>query len=356
MVGYAIIGCGRVAPNHVDGARATGEAEVRWACDADESAAKVFAGQFTIPRWTTDLDEVLRDPAVAAVSVAVDHRQHAGVTRAALRAGKHVLVEKPLALSIPDAEALVSLAVSAGRTLAVVSQHRYDPVVVAVRRWLRDGLLGTLLYGQVSLEANRELDYYTGSYWRGTWSGEGGSALINQGYHCLDVTRHLLGPMTVRAAVATRSVLGEVIETEDTLSALMTAEGVPVTVNVTVGSALVWRTRIELVGNRGAVTFDLDHPGTLHRAEGDPELERRAARDLHRPGAAEPVPGVDYYGISHRQQIAAFIYATRTGAPIDTDGRDAVAMVSLLADIYEAAGNGRARSLAEGAEDAPSSG
>ncbi|MFV2013627.1 MULTISPECIES: Gfo/Idh/MocA family protein [unclassified Micromonospora] len=333
-IGYAIIGCGRVAPNHVDGVRASDGGTLLWACDVDDVAAKSFAAEHGIPHWTADAADMLNDPDVTAVSIATDHGRHAELAEAALRAGKHVLVEKPLALSAADARRLVALAAEHDRVLSVVSQHRYDPVVRAVRQWLADGLLGTLLFAQVCLEAQREPDYYAQSYWRGTWAGEGGSALVNQGYHCLDVSRGLLGDMTVHAAVATRAVLGDVIETEDTMSALLSAGGVPITLNVTVGSATLWRTRIDIVGSAGAVTLDLDHPGTLHRGTGE-AVEVAAAR-LPISDGDEPVPGTSYYGISHRSQIADFLTAVVGGHAMETDGHDGMAMVSLLEQLYNA--------------------
>jgi predicted dehydrogenase len=334
MTQHGIIGCGRVAPNHVDGFRATGRQEVSWACDRDERKAADFAGAHGIARSTPRLTEVLDDPDVVSVSVAIDHAQHAAVVEQALLAGKHVLCEKPLALVTTDGERLLALAGQRDLVLSVVSQHRYDPLVLAVRNWLRDGLLGDVLFAQVSLEAQREPEYYSESYWRGSWSGEGGSALINQGYHCLDVTRFLLGHLRVEAAVARTAVLSSVMETEDTLSALLVADVIPVTLNVTVCSATTWRSRLEIVGTQGAVTFDIDHPAFLHRVSGNPELVRRAesVRDL----INEPLPpGIDYYGVSHRHQIAAFVRAVLDGGPRE-DPDAGLGMVSLLDELYVA--------------------
>ncbi|MBF6063306.1 Gfo/Idh/MocA family oxidoreductase [Nocardia terpenica] len=337
MTDHAIIGCGRVAPNHVDGFRALDDYRLSWACDRDPVQAKQFAADHGIARASVSVDEVLADPALASVSITVDHAQHADLVERALLADKHVLVEKPLSLTIRDAERLAALATARGKVLSVVSQHRYDPVVLAVREWLTDGLLGRLLYAQASLETSRAPEYYTESYWRGTQAGEGGSALINQGYHCLDVTRFLCGEMTVRAAVAHAKALAGTIETEDTLSALLVAGDTPVTLNVTVGSTTEWRTRIELVGDRGTVTFDIDHPGAVHRASGNPELERRADAVRARVIDAAP-PGIGYYGISHRHQIADFAAAVRTGSPVAASAEAGVGMVGLLSELYAAAG------------------
>src|SRR6266536_1276854 len=147
---HAIIGCGRVAPNHVEGFRSLGNGELRWACDRDSDTAKSFAAANDIPNATSSVADVLADREVLSVSVAVDHAQHAPLVDEALRAGKHVLVEKPMALSRREAERLVELAADKGLVLSVVSQHRYDPLVGTVRRWLDDELLGRLLYAQIS--------------------------------------------------------------------------------------------------------------------------------------------------------------------------------------------------------------
>ncbi|WP_049569182.1 Gfo/Idh/MocA family protein [Nonomuraea sp. SBT364] len=334
MIRHAIVGCGRVAPNHADGFGALTHGELAWACDRDLATARAFAAAHGVGAATDSVERVLRDPSVTSVSVAVDHAGHHRLAARALLAGKHVLVEKPLALSKEDGEQLVKLAEERGLVLSVVSQHRYDPLVVAVRRWVGQGLLGTLLYAQVSLEASRTADYYSDSYWRGTWAGEGGSALVNQGYHCLDVTRSLLGPLEVRAAIAGRARLGEVIETEDTLSALLLAGATPVTLNVTVGSATLWRTRLELVGSAGSVCLDLDHPSTLHRATG------AVATVEHPAETMEPAPGIGYYGVSHRRQIANFAAAITSGEPLVADARSGVGMVELLQQIYRATGRG----------------
>ncbi|MDI5961379.1 Gfo/Idh/MocA family protein [Streptantibioticus silvisoli] len=333
---HAVVGCGRVAPNHVDAFRALDGWTVAWACDRDPATAAAFASEYGIPRVTGTIDDVLADPDVVSVSIVVDHAQHAGLVERALRAGKHVLVEKPLALSVEEGERLLRIAEECGRVLSVVSQHRYDPLVVGLSDWLSAGLLGRLLYVRSVLEASRDESYYKDSYWRGTWEGEGGSALINQGYHCLDVTRAVCGELTVVSAMARAGELFGTMRTEDTLCALLAAGPVPVSFAVTVGSTVTWRTRLEFVGTAGTVELDLDHPGKLHRAWGNPELERRAA--ALDPAAEEAPPGTDYYGISHRRQAADFTAAIASGKQMAADARSGLAMVRLITGLYDAAG------------------
>lgn len=336
---HAVIGCGRVAPNHVDGFSALPGVEVRWACDRDREAAESLAGAHGLPRVTTDVAEVLADPDVDSVSIATGHATHHGLVSAALAAGKHVLVEKPLALSVEDGAALTSLAERTGRVLSVVSQHRYDRVVTAVQDWIGAGLLGDLVSGVVSLQCGRDDAYYAGSDWRGTYRGEGGSALVNQGYHALDVTRWLAGGFEVLGAATGHTAPRGGMETEDTLAALLrTPRGALVTYQVTVASSITWRTRVELIGTGGSVLFDLDHPGTLHVAEGNDEL-RAAAAEFTSAEVEQAPPGIGYYGISHRSQIADFAAAVRDGRPMIADDRAGLETLVLLQDIYRTAGS-----------------
>ncbi|MBA6434410.1 Gfo/Idh/MocA family protein [Streptomyces sp. GMR22] len=334
---HAVVGCGRVAPNHVDGFSVLPDLEVRWACDRDLTTAESLARAHGLPRVTTDVHEVLADPEVDSVSVATGHATHHGLVAAALEAGKHVLVEKPLALSVEDGAALTSLAERVGRVLSVVSQHRYDRVVAAVRDWIEAGLLGSLVSGVVSLQCGRDDAYYAGSDWRGTYAGEGGSALVNQGYHALDVTRWLTGGLAVVGAAAGHTAPRGGMETEDTLAALLRGpQGALVTYQVTVASSITWRTRVEIIGTGGSVLFDLDHPGTLHVAEGNEEL-RAAAAELASAKVEQAPPGIGYYGISHRRQIADFAAAVRDGHKMIADDRAGLDTLSLFQDIYRVA-------------------
>jgi UDP-N-acetyl-2-amino-2-deoxyglucuronate dehydrogenase len=335
---HAIIGCGRVAPNHADGFRSLPGTEIRWACDRNEAAAAALAGDFGIPRVTTDPGDVLRDPAVVSVSVAVDHAQHAALTLAALEAGKHVLLEKPIALEPEDGASLIRLAERRGKVLSVVSQHRYDPLVADVRAWIDAGLLGPLVAASVTLRCRRTREYYTGSYWRGTWAGEGGSVLINQGYHAIDILRWTCGDLeVVGASMTTSALLAGTIETEDTLGALLRGRGsMLATVNLTAASVTNWKTRIEIVGQAGTVVFTIDHPARLHSCEGRPELLNKVA--LARAHLEqEPAPGLDYYGVSHRRQIADFCQSVASGSPMLSGPHDAVRTLELVAALYRMA-------------------
>jgi UDP-N-acetyl-2-amino-2-deoxyglucuronate dehydrogenase len=329
---HAVVGCGRVAPNHVDAAQQLPDWRVGALVDKDATAAQKFADSIGADVQVQSFDEVLADPDITSVSLCVPHHLHVPMATRAIEAGKHTLVEKPLALNHDDAVRLSDLAESAGLVLGVGSQHLYDEPVKEIRRLVSEGALGKILYARVSLEAHREGDYFTGSDWRGSWSTEGGSALVNQGYHAVDVVRDIVGDLSVVAASARNVARDADISTEDTVVAqLESATGTPVAIAVTISASSLWRTRIEIVAETGTFEFDLDHPTRVHRRLNATEPERSTE-------AATAAPGIDYYGTSHRSLFRDFDHAIRTGESLYSNGVRGAAMVKLIRDIYTTAG------------------
>ena len=333
---HAIIGCGQVAPNHVDGFRAVPGVTVGWACDRDGARARDLARQYGIPRVTTDHRDLLANADVRSVSIAVDHAQHAGLASEALAAGKHVLLEKPIALDVEDGRRLCRLADDHGLVLAVVAQHRYDPIVQAVGDWLADGLIGRVVLASAQVECSRDRGYYENSYWRGTWWGEGGSVLINQAYHCVDILTALCGPFANVTSMMAALRTGDVIDTEDTFAAVLEgASGALVTVSATVAGHAYWDARMSLIGTDGSVSLALNHPVRLTHWKGSPQLVARAEELVE---ATRPVPAAkeDVYNISHRSQIADFCRAVEEGRPLAVAPADAVATLGTINALYGA--------------------
>ncbi|MBV8479985.1 MAG: Gfo/Idh/MocA family oxidoreductase, partial [Actinobacteria bacterium] len=195
----------------------------------------------------TDNAELLAEGLDVAV-VCVPHPAHPPVAIDALATGAHVLVEKPMAVQVRDADAMIAAADDANRLLGVCFQQRFRPVIMAARHLVDE--LGELIRVSVVDPLYRPNSYYRTAGWRGTWSGEGGGVLMNQAPHTLDLLCHLAGPpATVWGKAWTRS---QPIETEDTATALLEFP------NGAVGTLAVSTTepglqRIELVGDRGRI-------------------------------------------------------------------------------------------------------
>ena len=163
--------------------------------------------------------------------------------------------------------------------------------------------------------------------------------LINQAYHCIDLLVWLLGPLRIVGAAMDTLAMADAMETEDTLVAAMQASsGALVALTASGAAANFWRTRFELCGTLGRLSFDIDHPDTLHEVEGPPDLMAAVSAYRALPDDEPPTAGLNYYGVSHRRQIAEFVTAARGVGGVAVDGARARETLETIRDIYRAAG------------------
>lgn len=233
---------------HVPAILATG-ASVVGVFDADPTRAASVAADHGWP-VAASLDELLAIEADAAV-ICAPHPLHADLVCRALAVGLSVLVEKPLAARLSEIDALVAASAAAGTQVAVVQQHRMRAEVIEARRMIVEGELGRIHRAVVTSSYPKRASYYLDTPWRGTWEGEGGGVLLNQGLHDVDVLVHLLGrPSRVIASMRT---LVLPIETEDTADVLLEwADGATGSVHVT-SAARLDGNGIEVFGSRGSL-------------------------------------------------------------------------------------------------------
>ena len=194
-----VVGLGYWGPNLARNFNLLPETELTWCCDADESRHEKFAGQFTDARFTTELGDLLADPSLDAVCVATPVPTHHAVARAALQAGKHVFVEKPLAWTAAEARELEALSRSAGRTLMVGHLLRFHPGVVKLRELIDEGELGDVLYiygNRQNLGVIREDE----------------NALWSLGVHDISVVLYLLGDRPVEVSARGESYVRPGVE------------------------------------------------------------------------------------------------------------------------------------------------
>jgi predicted dehydrogenase len=187
----AVIGCGKVAHIHAEALASIPESDFVAVCGRDPEKARAFGGQYRAEAFTS-VEEMVRS-GVEAVVVATPHPAHAAVTVPALRAGAHAIVEKPLAASLLDCDAMIAAARECGRTLGTISQRRLYEPVLRVRRAVDDGRIGRPVLGTATMLGWRDEAYYRSDPWRGSWSGEGGGVLVNQAPHPIDLLQWLMG-------------------------------------------------------------------------------------------------------------------------------------------------------------------
>ncbi|GCE45589.1 putative dehydrogenase [Thermosporothrix hazakensis] len=248
MQRYVIIGAGaQVFSAHRPGLQHP-EIQIVAIAEPDEQRGHARAAELHCPLYTdyrTMLTEVQPDVAV----VLTPHPLHAEISIACLRAGCHVLVEKPMAVHISEADAMIAAAAESKRLLWVVFQHRYRPEIQAIARLLQERRLGSITRVELTASWPRPASYYQQAPWRGTWAGEGGGVLMNQGIHHLDLLCYLLGlPERLTAWTRTRK---HAIEVEDTAQALLEwSEGTLGFLHLSTAEADVAE-RLKLVGTRG---------------------------------------------------------------------------------------------------------
>jgi predicted dehydrogenase len=331
----AVIGCGVVAPLHVESFQRLPDVEVAWACDVVEDKARAMAERYAIPHIAADYHEVLADPELDGVSICTPHAAHAPIAQDALAAGKHVLCEKPLAATAEGmAQMFAAHAQHPELTFGGVFQHRFDHVYRYTRQLVQEGAFGTLLDANLNVQCLRTEAYYRADAWRGTWDQEGGSLMINQAIHFVDSLAWIMGGVAALCAFYDNRTHGEVIETEDTVAAaLRFRNGALGTIAATSSSHLHWEPTLTVHGTEGALTLRNGKAAQIDFAD---KTREQCVRDDLNDGdeAACLAVGKSYYGPSHTSQIADFVDAVREGRPPFIPARAARHAVDIVLGIY----------------------
>lgn len=345
-VRYGIIGTGMIARVHAQAIRDAADSELVAVHDAVPERAAAFAREFGVP-WDSDLATFLARRDVDAVTLATPSGSRADVAVPAARAGKHLLCEKPLEVTLERVDRIIAAADRAGVLLACVFQARTVGTVRRVREAISAGRLGRLVMANVQVPWFRSQEYFDGSPWRGTWRLDGGGALMNQSIHIVDLLLHFLGePESVMAY--TDTLAHQRIEVEDTAAAAIRFKnGALATIVATTGAAPGFPRRLEVCGTQGSVVLLDEHlerwcltGGETHYMEAAAELSEMRGK---LSGAANPT-AISTDG--HREQIEDLTRAILTGGAPMVCGREARRAVELILAIYRSAREGRLVRLA----------
>ena len=208
---FGLIGCGRIAPNHAKNIAELENSVLKAVCDLVPAKAEHFSNTYGGEPYT-DYRAVLDRPDIEVISVATSSGSHVAIGIAAAEAGKHVIVEKPMALSLHDADRLIDACRNNHVYLGVCHQNRYNLVVQKLRQALEDGRFGKLTHAVACIRWFRPQQYFTQDSWHGTWAEDGG-VLMNQSIHNLDLLFWMMGPASsIYGKIATRQ---RQIEVED---------------------------------------------------------------------------------------------------------------------------------------------
>ena len=328
----ALVGCGRISRNHVDAISRIDGLEIVAACDSSEDRARAVAEPLGIP-WFTDYPGMLKEVECEVVAIATPSAFHPSQGVAAAKAGKHVVTEKPMAISLNAADDLVRACDSAKVHLFVVKQNRLNAPVQLLKKAVDAGRFGRLYLGNCTVRWTRPQEYYDQAPWRGTWEFDGG-AFMNQASHYVDLIQWVMGP--VESVIAKTATLARRIETEDTGVAVMRFRtGALGVIEVTM---LAYPRNMEgsitVLGERGTVKIGGTAVNKVEHwefADSQPEDEFARTLDSNPPNV---------YGYGHEGYYRNVLAVLRGEATPDTDGRAGRKSLELILGIYESARTG----------------
>jgi UDP-N-acetyl-2-amino-2-deoxyglucuronate dehydrogenase len=342
--GLGIVGAGVIAETHAAAVAGLPGTALLAVTDLVPERARAFA-QAHACAAEPDLDALLAREDIDVVSVCVPSGRHAEVGTRVAAAGKHLIVEKPIDVTLEAADRLIDAARAAGVVMTVISQHRFDPGLIELRRLLGAGALGRLVLGDASTKWYRSQAYYDSADWRGTWALDGGS-LMNQGIHYVDLLRASMGPVAeVTAVCATEA---HQMEAEDVALAVVRFDsGAVGTISASTAVFPGFAQRLEISGTGGTVV--VEDGEIVHRAFRTqvPDLGLRGTRAAR--GAAVPAAGADAAALataSHAAQIADLLAAVDGGREPSVTAADGRAALEVVLAVYQSAREGRTVVLA----------
>lgn len=331
-VGFAVIGVGLVGPTHARFVTEADGAELKVVCDVREDRGRPLADKYGA-EWLADYRAVMQRDDIDVVTICLPTALHLEVGRAAAEAGKHVLVEKPIELNLDRAMELIACCKRHGVKLGAIFNRRFVFGTRRAHEAVQHGELGQLIVADMRFKSWRPPEYYSSSGWRGTWSKEGGAALINQGIHGVDLMTWTAGPI-VRVQGHARRLRHHHIEADDTTMAVCEyASGALGIIQCTTSVFPRQLDRIELHGEKGTIMLE-DYKIAAWQLDG-------AVQGA--PSAAELVlPGADSgTSVGHFLQIQDMAQAVREGRNPVIQGEDALPSLAVVQAIYEAERTGK---------------
>lgn len=336
MLSFCIVGCGRIAKRHSEllGNDVIAGAKLAAVCDIVPEKAEKIGKQFGVP-WFTDMHLMMQQMKPDVVTILTESGSHARHTLELAQYGAHIVVEKPMALRLSDADAMIEACDKAGVRLFVVKQNRFNVPVVKLREALDAGRFGKLVMGTVRVRWCRPQHYYDQDPWRGTWAQDGG-VLTNQASHHVDLLEWMMGDVvSVSALSATRLVD---IEAEDTAVVVLQfangALGIIEATGATRPKDL--EGSISILGEGGTVViggFAVNKLDTWNFVEPEPDDDSVVQNFSVNP------PNV--YGFGHQAYYEHVVDVITNGGPQLVDGLTGRRSLELISAIYESIETGK---------------
>ena len=340
--GFGIVGCGMIANFH---ARAIGElrgAFLVGCCSRRAEQAQAFAGEHGCRAYSS-LAAMLADPAIHAITVCTPSGAHLEPAIAAAKAGKHVIVEKPLEITLTRCDLMIDACARHSVTLATIFPSRFHRASALLKQAVDARRFGTISLAEAYVKWYRSQAYYDSGAWRGTWELDGGGALMNQAIHSVDLLTWLIGPVReVRAHVAT--LAHERIAVEDTAVATLQFEnGALGVIEASTAVYPGYLKRIEIHGSQGSASMqeeDIVIWDFARSARADAAIKKQMRQRISTAGGASDPKAIGHHG--HTALFRNVLQSIQGKQPLLCDGREGRRSVEIILAIYQAAETGQA--------------
>lgn len=335
---YALIGCGRISPNHIEAAK-NNKLDFVAMCDIVPEIMQEKADKFGLDsvKQYTDYKELLKNERPELVAIATESGKHAQIALDCIEAGCNVIIEKPIALSIADADAIIEAAKRKNVLVCANHQNRFNKSVQYIRKAVEDGRFSKLLHGTAHIRWNRGQDYYVQAPWRGTWEQDGG-ALMNQCIHNIDLLRWMMGNEIDEVFAYTDNLVHDYIDAEDLGMALIKFKNG--SYGIVEGTTNVYPKNLEetlyLFGETGTVKAGGKSVNIIEEWSFADKLDDA---EYVKATYHENPPNV--YGFGHTPLYADVIDAIKTGRQPYVSGEDGKRALELVLAIYKSAATGK---------------
>lgn len=336
MLKFGLVGCGRIAKRHSEllGHNQIGNASLVAVCDIDEEKAKKIGEQFNVPYYT-DMDEMMQKESIDVVSVLTESGYHAKHVINLAKYGKHIVVEKPMALTLDDADAMIRACDENSCKLFVVKQNRFNVPVVKLREAMDEKRFGKLVLGTIRVRWSRDQNYYDQAWWRGRWDMDGG-VLTNQASHHVDLLEYMMGDVESVFAKSTTALVN--IEAEDT--AIVTLKFRNGALGIIEATTAVRPKDLEgsisILGETGTVEIGgfavnkMVHWNFTHKKDGDDEVMEKYS-----------VNPPNVYGFGHQAYYEHVVDSILNNKKHLVDGLVGRKSLELISAIYESIETGK---------------
>jgi len=324
---FGILGCGMISVTHAEAIAQIPEAKLVGAADASYARAEEFAKKYGIRAYES-YDAMLADPAVDIICICTPSRFHADNSIRALEHHKHVVLEKPMALNMEEANLVVEASEKNHCLLTVISQLRFAEDVIKIKRMMEEKAFGNIVLCHLTMKYWRPTEYFTSSDWRGRIECEGGGALMNQGIHGIDLLSYVVGmPTVLQGKVRT---LYHDVTVEDTAVAVVSFEnGAMGTIEASTCAYPGSPRRLYIQGDRGFVT--LQERKILNLYTDTEKIDIEHLPDLTANSAS--VANVTDCTL-HARQITNLIHAIEGKEALVLDAHEGRKAISIIQDIY----------------------